>query len=451
MLRKHQDQLEEMPVIVITALGGSGAAIEAMKLGAYDYITKPFDLDEVLFTVRRALTQKALVAQVQALATVQLGDDGRLGRGRAWSAAPRPMLQVFKTIGRVAATQEPVLILGRERHRQGTRGQRHPPELGSGKPAHSSRSTAPLSARRCWRANCSAMKRGRSPGPSPGEWAGSSRRNGGTLFLDEIGDLDIDLQAKLAAGIADGPVRARRRQRDAASRCAGHRRHQPQPVGPDRRAAIPGRPVLPLERGAGSNCRRCEPGPRTSRCWPSISSAAWPENTHWPQLALPPKPCEYSVQPTLARQCPRDAERVGSRGDPGAGSHDSGGRPCARLSCQRLRRLADSPHDIPCPSKILWRKRSGERSSMPLNKRAGIGRKRPACWESAAANSSTKSSSTACKSEGSSWAEIPRPWASNERQAAPAVGNRPKMIRAGKDFASGGELRSERSRRHQVP
>src|SRR6267154_817314 len=69
LLREHQDQLEEMPVIVITALGGSAAAIEAMKLGAYDYITKPFDLDEVLFTVRRALTQKALVAQVQALAT----------------------------------------------------------------------------------------------------------------------------------------------------------------------------------------------------------------------------------------------------------------------------------------------------------------------------------------------------------------------------------------------
>src|SRR5437870_5143231 len=73
-LREHQDRLEEIPVIVITALGGSAAAIEAMKLGAYDYITKPFDLDEVLFTVRRALTQKALVAQVQALAAVQPGE-----------------------------------------------------------------------------------------------------------------------------------------------------------------------------------------------------------------------------------------------------------------------------------------------------------------------------------------------------------------------------------------
>ena len=111
LLRKHQDQLEEMPVIVITALGGSAAAIEAMKLGAYDYITKPFDLDEVLFTVRRALTQKALVAQVEALTTAQPGeadysnDEELVGRSPA-------MLQVFKTIGRVASTQEPVLILG---------------------------------------------------------------------------------------------------------------------------------------------------------------------------------------------------------------------------------------------------------------------------------------------------------------------------------------------------
>src|SRR5919201_3508901 len=68
LLRDWQDQLEDTPALVITALGGSSAAIEAMRLGAYDYITKPFDLDEVLFTVRRALAQQAVVAQVRALA-----------------------------------------------------------------------------------------------------------------------------------------------------------------------------------------------------------------------------------------------------------------------------------------------------------------------------------------------------------------------------------------------
>src|SRR5207244_7914062 len=81
LLREHQDQLEETPVIVITALGGSTAAIEAMKLGAYDYITKPFDLDEVLFTVRRALTQKAVDGQVEAMADVPQGVGGEAGFG----------------------------------------------------------------------------------------------------------------------------------------------------------------------------------------------------------------------------------------------------------------------------------------------------------------------------------------------------------------------------------
>ena len=61
VLRGHADRLEEMPVIVITAYGGSKAPIEAMKLGAYDYITKPFDFDEVLFSIRRALTGRATV------------------------------------------------------------------------------------------------------------------------------------------------------------------------------------------------------------------------------------------------------------------------------------------------------------------------------------------------------------------------------------------------------
>ena len=65
VLRGHAERLEEVPVIVITAYGGSGPAIEAMRRGAYDYVTKPFDLDEVLFAVRRALTQRSLAEQVR--------------------------------------------------------------------------------------------------------------------------------------------------------------------------------------------------------------------------------------------------------------------------------------------------------------------------------------------------------------------------------------------------
>src|SRR5205085_10362951 len=101
VLRAHADRLDETPVIVVTAYGGGSAAIEAMKLGAYDYITKPFDLDDVLFAVRRALTQRALAAQVRALSderAAEADDEELVGRGPA-------MMQVFKTIGRVAATR----------------------------------------------------------------------------------------------------------------------------------------------------------------------------------------------------------------------------------------------------------------------------------------------------------------------------------------------------------
>ena len=59
--------LADLPVIVITAYGGSAAAIEAMRRGAYDYLTKPFDLDEVQLTLKRALRQRALAFEVKAL------------------------------------------------------------------------------------------------------------------------------------------------------------------------------------------------------------------------------------------------------------------------------------------------------------------------------------------------------------------------------------------------
>jgi len=202
LLRDNQDRLEYVPVIVVTALGGSSAAIEAMKLGAYDYISKPFDLDEVLFTVRRALVQKALVAQVEALSSGNghlpdhADDEEMIGRSPA-------MLQVFKTIGKVAATDETVLILG---------------ESGTGKElvANAIHRNSQRAARPFVKVNCAAL----SPtlleselfGHEKGAFTGAvARRLGrfeqahaGTLFLDEIGDLDIDLQAKLLRVVQTG-------------------------------------------------------------------------------------------------------------------------------------------------------------------------------------------------------------------------------------------------------
>jgi two-component system, NtrC family, response regulator AtoC len=193
VLRGHKDRVEEVPVIVVTALGGSAAAIEAMKLGAYDYVTKPFDLDEVLFTVKRALTQRALVEQVRALSAPQAeepqADEELVGRSPA-------MLRVFKTVGRVAAASEPALILG---------------ESGTGKElvANAIHANGDRAGKPFVKVNCAAL----SPalleselfGHEKGAFTGAVARrrgrfeqaDGGTLFLDEVGELGIDLQAKL--------------------------------------------------------------------------------------------------------------------------------------------------------------------------------------------------------------------------------------------------------------
>ena len=201
VLRQCQAELEETPVIVITAFGGSQPAIEAMKLGAFDYITKPFDLDEVLFTVRRALTQQALIAQVRAM-EVERDDPNESGEEELVGRTPE-MIDVFKTIGRVAATQEPVLILG---------------ESGTGKElianaihANSARAHRPII-----KVNCAALsptlleselfghERGAFTGAVAQRIGRFEQANGGTLFLDEIGDLDIDLQAKLLRVVQTG-------------------------------------------------------------------------------------------------------------------------------------------------------------------------------------------------------------------------------------------------------
>src|SRR5690606_12361059 len=84
----------QLPFIIMTAYGTSSLAIEAMQLGAYDYITKPFDLDDVLLTIRRYFEHKTLLEQVQDLRT-QAGDrdpnDFIIGNSAA-------MQEVYKTV-----------------------------------------------------------------------------------------------------------------------------------------------------------------------------------------------------------------------------------------------------------------------------------------------------------------------------------------------------------------
>jgi DNA-binding NtrC family response regulator len=186
----------DVPVIVTTAYGDSERTIRAMRDGAFDYITKPFDLPSLRAAVDRAVKQRALV-QATAPAPPPAEAPGDLV---GTSAA---MLAVWKLIGRAAASDAPVLITG---------------ETGTGKElvARAIHRYSPRVARPFVAVNLAALPPGLIEselfGHERGAFTGASaRRSGrfesvadGTLFLDEIGDLDQALQTKLLRAVQEG-------------------------------------------------------------------------------------------------------------------------------------------------------------------------------------------------------------------------------------------------------
>jgi two-component system response regulator AtoC len=183
------------PVIVFTAYGTSERAIEAMKAGAYDYLEKPFELDEFLILVRRALSYGELISEVEQLRS-QVSQQQSAPMGDQLVGTSPKMQEIFKLIGRVAATDATVLLQG---------------ESGTGKELiadailrHSLRSDKPFI-----KVNCSALPEqllesemfGHEKGSFTGAIAQRQGRfelaDGGTIFLDEVNSMSPSLQAKL--------------------------------------------------------------------------------------------------------------------------------------------------------------------------------------------------------------------------------------------------------------
>ncbi len=187
------------PVIVITAHGTSNSAIQAMLAGAFDYLIKPLDLEEVELTVSRLFEHRELAQQVQELQEVLASrtvTDRIVGQSNA-------MQEVFKIVGRVAGSDSTVLING---------------ETGTGKEliadtlqANSRRRRGPFI-----KVNCAALPEtlleSELFGHEKGAFTGAiERRKGhfemadkGTIFLDEIGEMSLNTQKKLLRILQQG-------------------------------------------------------------------------------------------------------------------------------------------------------------------------------------------------------------------------------------------------------
>ena len=193
LVRRIREADPDLPVIVMTAFGTVEKAVEAIKSGAFDYITKPFQNEELMLTIRKALDMYRLVRENREL-SLQLRQ--RHGYGNL-VGKNRVMKDIFRLVEKVAPTEANVLITG---------------ESGTGKEliaraihqGHRHRQSKGFIS-----VNCAALPEtlleselfGHEKGAFTGAVSMRKGRfelsDGGTLFLDEIGDMPLSLQAKL--------------------------------------------------------------------------------------------------------------------------------------------------------------------------------------------------------------------------------------------------------------
>ncbi|MBU4564677.1 MAG: sigma-54 dependent transcriptional regulator [Desulfarculus sp.] len=189
LIQRLKARFNEMPIIVMTAYGTVENAVEAMKSGATDYISKPFENTELLLTVQKALKMRRLLFQNRLLKEELKGYGEIIGDSKA-------MRQVYGLIDKVAATRATVLLTG---------------ESGTGKEliARAIHTRSPRAEEPFVAVNCMALTEtlleSELFGHEKGAFTGATSRrkgrfemaHGGTLFLDEVGEMSLSLQVKL--------------------------------------------------------------------------------------------------------------------------------------------------------------------------------------------------------------------------------------------------------------
>src|ERR1043166_581037 len=217
-------------VILMTAFGWNQKAVEAMKAGTFDYVQKPFEIEEMAVKIDKAIEMRRMQHQIDYLRHAQ-GDIYDFDRIIGSSGALGKVLDVVRKVSKSNTT---VLVRG---------------ETGTGKEliAGAVHHNSTRAARNFIKVNCAALQENLLEselfGHEKGAFTGADKQrigrfeqaDGGTLFLDEIGDMSPSTQAKILHA-------------HVARRCPADRRDEPRPAGDGCGRTVPRRPLLPLER-----------------------------------------------------------------------------------------------------------------------------------------------------------------------------------------------------------
>ncbi|MBW8685015.1 sigma-54-dependent transcriptional regulator [Chitinophaga rhizophila] len=197
-LEKAREINTDVPIIMVSGHGNIDTAVEAVKKGAYDYISKPPDLNRLLITLRNAMDKSNLVTETKTLRR-------KVNKTQEMIGTSAPIVKIKETIEKVAPTDARVLVTG---------------ENGVGKELvarwiheRSNRATGPIVE-----VNCAAIPSELIESELFGHEKGSftsavkqrigkfEQANGGTLFLDEIGDMSLSAQAKVLRALQEGKI-----------------------------------------------------------------------------------------------------------------------------------------------------------------------------------------------------------------------------------------------------